>query len=125
MNNKKIVIITYAVVLVGVVLALTYFCMSNYNMIQENNNLSNQLIECQKELAIAQDERFVAEESFRIEADRHMATQRDLDEVMGYIDILVDESIKLIMKLQMQKLSILPRLYGVRHVVVIHLNSLL
>ena len=94
MNNKKIAIITYAVVLISVVLVLTYFCILDYNMIQKNEELTAQLIDTQKQLAIAQDEKFVAEESLRIETDRHLATQRDLYEAMGYIDILIDVKYK-------------------------------
>ena len=58
---------------------------------QENEGLAAQLIDIQKELAVTQDELFVAEESLRIETDRHLVTQRELEEANTYIDILIDE----------------------------------
>jgi hypothetical protein len=88
MNKKHVV---FAVMLIVMVVLLTISCISNNNIMQENELLAAQLIDTQKELAVAQDELFVAEESFRIETDRHSTTQRDLEEANEYIDILIDE----------------------------------
>lgn len=73
------------------VVLLTVSCISNNDIIQENEGLRTQLIDAQKKLAVAQDEAFVAEESLRIETDRHLVTQRELEEANAYIDILIDE----------------------------------
>lgn len=73
------------------VTSLVIFGVLNHNMMQENEILTAQLINTQKELAVAQDEVFIAEESLRIETDRHLVTQRELEEANAYIDILIDE----------------------------------
>lgn len=91
MNKNKLVVIVFSVILLIMIAALIIFGISNYNIMQENESLAAKLIDTQKELAVTQDELFVAEESFRIEADRHLMTQRELEEANEYIDILIDE----------------------------------
>lgn len=87
--NKKYVV--FAVMLIVMVVLLTISCISNNNIMQENELIAAQLIDTQKELAVTQDGLFVAEESLRIETDRHLTTQRELEEANEYIDILIDE----------------------------------
>lgn len=91
MNKNKLVIIVFSVILLIMVTSLAIFGVLNHNMMQENEILTAQLINTQKELAVAQDEVFIAEESLRIETDRHLVTQRELEEANAYIDILIDE----------------------------------
>ena len=91
MNKNKLVIIVFSVILLIVVTSLATFGVLNHNMMQENEILTAQLINTQKELAVAQDEAFIAEESLRIETDRHLVTQRELEEANAYIDMLIDE----------------------------------
>lgn len=91
MNKNKLVVIVFSVILLIMIAALIIFGISNYNIMQENESLAAKLIDTQKELAVTQDELFVAEESFRIETDRHLVTQRELEEANAYIDILIDE----------------------------------
>lgn len=91
MNKNKLVIIVFSVILLIIVTSLAIFGVLNHNMMQENEILTAQLINTQKELAVAQDEVFIAEESLRIETDRHLVTQRELEEANAYIDILIDE----------------------------------
>lgn len=73
------------------VVLLTISCIVNNSIMQENELLATQLIDTQKELAVTQDELFVAKESFRIETDRHLVTQRELEDANEYINILIDE----------------------------------
>lgn len=87
--NKKYIVFT--AILVMMIILLTIACITNNNIMQENDGIRTQLIDIQKELAIAQDELFVVEESLRVETDNHIATQRDLEDANAYIDILVDE----------------------------------
>ena len=91
MNKKRLVTIVFSAILLIMVTLLTIFSVSNYNMMQENESLTTKQIDTQKELALTKDELFVVEESFRIETDRHLATQRDLEEANEYINILIDE----------------------------------
>ena len=91
MNKKRLVVIVFSTILLIMIVSLTIFGVSNYNMMQENESLAAKLIDIQKELAVTQDELFIAEESFRIETDRHLATQRDLEEANEYINVLIDE----------------------------------
>lgn len=91
MNKKKLAVATCVVILLAVAVVIANFSISNYKMTQENENLAIKLIDTQKQLAVIQDELFVAEESLRIETDRHLVTQRELEEANAYIDILIDE----------------------------------
>ena len=91
MNKNKLVVIVFSVILLITITALTIFGISNCNIMQENEGLAAQLIDIQKELAVTQDELFVVEENLRIETDRHLVTQRELEEANTYIDILIDE----------------------------------
>lgn len=91
MNKNKLVIIVFSVILLIMITTLATFGVLNYNITQENERIAVQLIDTQKELAITQDELFVAEESLRIETDKHLVTQRELEEANAYINILIDE----------------------------------
>lgn len=91
MNKNKLVIIVFSVILLIMVTSLAIFSVLNHNIMQENEILAAQLIDIQKELVATQDELFVTEESLRIETDRHLVTQRELEEANVYIDILIDE----------------------------------
>ena len=91
MNKKRFAVAIFIVILLIIGSTLTIFGVSNYNIMQENENLTAQLTKIQKELAITQEEVLIAEESLRIETDSHLVTQRELEEANAYINILIDE----------------------------------
>ena len=98
MNKKRLIMALCGVGLLAIIVAFANFSTLHYNMTQENENLTVQLTENQKELTIIQEELLIAEENINIEKDRCVvlseeleSTQKELEAVNAYIDILIDE----------------------------------